>query len=150
MGASATKALKASRQPAPLSDRKKDKLINAPPLGKYAKKYVEEQKNHKTQRTANGAYSYCGTQGYDTKICYHLDYENRPLNQKPKLGLWYWKFYDNKIFNENKDQQLAGKLIEKTRQANFDAVASLATSSEPAREYDFGSMAIVETEIDLI
>jgi hypothetical protein len=42
MGASATKALKASRQPAPLSDRKKDKLINAPPLGKYAKKYVEE------------------------------------------------------------------------------------------------------------
>lgn len=42
MGASAIKALKASRQLAPLLDRKKDKLINIPPLGKYAKKYIEE------------------------------------------------------------------------------------------------------------
>ncbi|KAJ5829619.1 uncharacterized protein N7525_007872, partial [Penicillium rubens] len=33
---------------APLLDRKKDKLINAPPPGKYAKKYIEEWKNHKT------------------------------------------------------------------------------------------------------
>ncbi|KAJ5855062.1 hypothetical protein N7534_007605 [Penicillium rubens] len=150
MGASATKAPKASRQPAPSSDGKKDKLMNAPPPGKYAKKHVEEWKNHKTQRTANGACSYCGTQGHDAKICYHLDRENRPPNWKPKPGLWYWKFHDNKIFNENKDQQLAGKPTEKTRQANFDAVASSATSSEPAREYNFGGMAIAETEMDLI
>ena len=117
MGASVTKALKASRQLASTStsDRKKDKLLNVLPLGKYAKKYVEEWKNHKTQRIANSACSYYGTQGYNTKICYYLDYDNRPLNQKLKPGLQYWKFHNNKIFNKNKDQQLAGKLIEKTR-----------------------------------
>ena len=87
MGASATKAPKASRQLAPLSDRKKDKLINAPPPGKYAKKHVEEWKNHKTQRTANSAYSYYSTQGHNAKICYHLDRNNRPPNWKPKPGL---------------------------------------------------------------
>ncbi|KAJ5865662.1 hypothetical protein N7534_000215 [Penicillium rubens] len=31
-----------------ISDRKKDKLLNVLLLGKYAKKYVEEWKNHKT------------------------------------------------------------------------------------------------------
>ncbi|KAJ5264490.1 hypothetical protein N7505_007283 [Penicillium chrysogenum] len=134
LGASATKASRNqfSRQSAstststPTSDGRKDKLMNAPPPGKYAKKHVEEWKNHKPSAQLMA-----------------------PVLTAP--GLWYWKFHDNKIFKENKDQQLAGKPTEKTRQANFDAVASSATSaSEPAREYDFGGMAIAETETDLI
>jgi hypothetical protein len=55
LGASATKASRNqfSRQSAstststPTSDGRKDKLMNAPPPGKYAKKHVEEWKNHK-------------------------------------------------------------------------------------------------------
>jgi hypothetical protein len=136
-------AIKASRQP-------QDKLMNAPPPGKYAKKHVEDWRNYKTQRTANGACSYCGTQGHDAKDCYQLIRETRPPNWKPKPGLWYWKTYDNKPseFNENKSQQFTGKPSERTRQANFDAVASSATSSDN-KEYDFGGMAIAESEADL-
>jgi hypothetical protein len=57
--------------------------------------------------------------------------------------LWYWKTHDNKPqteFNENKSQQFTGKPSERTRQANFDAVALSATSSTDNKEYGFGGM----------
>ncbi|OQE20280.1 hypothetical protein PENFLA_c012G03144 [Penicillium flavigenum] len=136
IGASAVKPPKtqASRQTTPASDRKKEKLMNAPPPGKYARKHVKEWRNHKTQRTANRACSFCGMQGHNAKDCYHL------------------KVHDGKTeFNENKSQQFASKPSEKTRQANFDTVASSATTatSSDNREYDFSGMAIAESEADL-
>ncbi|MEJ1177538.1 hypothetical protein WA845_25205, partial [Agrobacterium sp. CMT1] len=85
LGASATKAPKASsRQPASTStsDGKKDKLMNAPPTGKYAKKHVEEWKNHKTQRTANGACSYCGPHGQQSRQVFSA------TNHHPFGSLW--------------------------------------------------------------
>ncbi|KAJ6118841.1 hypothetical protein N7471_013461 [Penicillium samsonianum] len=137
--ATATKTPKQGQQQSQSSTEKKDKLTNAPPPGKSAWKHVNEWKKHKTQRTATGNCSYCGGQGHDAKDCYYLVADDRPSNWKPKPGLWYWKTKEH--FHEDKSQQLTGKPTERTKQANFDAVASSATSKDD-KVYDFAGMAV--------
>ncbi|KAI3281062.1 hypothetical protein DTO002I6_9976 [Penicillium roqueforti] len=139
VSASATKAPKGQQNNRQVSSEK-TKLTNAPPYGKHARKHVEEWRNHKTQRTANGNCSYCGGQGHDAKDCFYLVADERPQNWKPKPGLWYWK--TSSQFHENKSQQVSGKPTDRTRQANFDAVATSATANEG--NYDFGGMAIAQ------
>ncbi|KAJ5971829.1 uncharacterized protein N7479_001747 [Penicillium vulpinum] len=127
---------------------KKGRLMNAPPPGKHARDHVKEWKNHKTQRSTNGACSYCGTTGHDAKDCYHLTPESRPSGWKPKPGLWYYKTY--KEFKEDRSQQFTGKPTERTKQANFDAVATSAIATDDDLGYDFGEMAVAtdDREVD--
>ncbi|CAI7574783.1 unnamed protein product [Penicillium glandicola] len=116
VGANATsnKALKQGQQ-SPID--RKDKLTNAPPIGKSAWKHVNEWKKHKTQRTATGNCSYCGVHGHDAKDCYHLVADDRPSHWKPKPGLWYWKTKEDfSGFVPGGDHPIARKQIPKVRQ----------------------------------
>ncbi|KAJ5836274.1 hypothetical protein N7447_002300 [Penicillium robsamsonii] len=125
---------------------KKDRLMNAPLKGKSIKDHIKEWRNHKVQRSTNGACSYCGTNGHDAKDCYHLVREDRPASWKPKPGLWYYKTYQE--FKEDKSQQFTGKPSERTKQANFDAVATSATAKDDDI-YDFSGAAIAREGVAL-